>query len=30
MIMKLMKKELNAIIWLGELLGLLMGFFNIG
>jgi len=30
MIMKLMKKELNAIIWLGGLLGLLMGFFNIG
>jgi uncharacterized membrane protein YheB (UPF0754 family) len=27
--MALMKKELNAIIWLGGLLGLVMGFVNV-
>lgn len=30
LIMSLMKKELNALVWLGGLLGLIMGFINIG
>jgi len=29
MIMSLMKRELNALIWLGGLLGLIMGFINV-
>ena len=29
LIMQVMKKELKAIVWLGALLGLLMGFVNV-
>lgn len=29
MIMEIAKKELNALVWLGGLLGMLMGFVNL-